>query len=157
MDQPLRSRCLALALVCTLTAVGGSSIIQDEEPQIHGDRDRLLEVFLNLLSNAIKFNTQNGSVQISARPGKSGYAVVTIRDSGVGIPPESLGRIFDRHYRVDRPAGESPEGSGLGLTIVRDILRLHGCTIHVDSEEGRGAAFTFAEARWGSCLRRRGP
>ncbi len=117
--------------------------MQEAETEIHGDRDKLLEVFLNLLSNAIKFNRRQGTIEISCRPGPADYAAVTVRDSGVGVPPESLGRIFERHYRVERAAGEGAEGSGLGLAIVRDILRLHGCTIHVDSEEGRGAAFTF--------------
>jgi len=117
--------------------------MDDEDAQVHGDRDRLLEVFLNLLSNAVKFNRRNGSVRISTRAGASGYADVTVRDSGVGIPPESVGRVFDRHYRVKQEGVAAAAGSGLGLAIVRDILRLHGCTIQVASEEGSGAAFNF--------------
>lgn len=120
-----------------------SIAMQEDESQIHGDRDKLLEVFLNLLSNAIKFNRHRGKIHVISRAGQSSYAAVTVRDTGVGIPQEALGRIFDRHFRVERPAGEAAAGSGLGLAIVRDILRLHGCTIQVDSEEGRGAAFTF--------------
>jgi PAS domain S-box-containing protein len=117
--------------------------MQDEDVQIHGDRDRLLEVFLNLLSNAVKFNRPKGAVRITTRAGSSGYSAVTVRDTGVGIPPESVGRIFDRHYRVQQEGAAAADGSGLGLAIVRDILRLHGCTIEVESEEGSGAAFTF--------------
>jgi PAS domain S-box-containing protein len=117
--------------------------MQEDETQIHGDRDRILEVLVNLLSNAIKFNRQRGKIHVISRAGQSGYAAVTVRDTGIGIPKEALGRIFERHFRVERAPGESAEGSGLGLAIVRDILRMHGCTIHVDSEDGRGAAFTF--------------
>jgi signal transduction histidine kinase len=117
--------------------------MEDEGTRIHGDRDRLLEVLLNLLSNAVKFNRRAGAIGIRSKPGQSGYAAVTVRDTGIGIPQEFVGRIFDRHFRVERSGDERTEGSGLGLSIVRDILRLHGCTIHVDSEEGRGTAFTF--------------
>ena len=65
-----------------------------------------------------------------------------IRDTGVGIPGDALGRIFDRHFQAQDLESRS-EGSGIGLAIVRDILRLHGCTIHVESEQGNGAEFTF--------------
>ncbi len=112
--------------------------------EIEGDRDKILQVVINLLSNAIKFNRQGGRIQISAERGSPGYARVTVRDSGVGIPQEALGRVFDRHFRVRQgDAAENREGSGIGLSIVRDVLRLHGCTIHVESESGRGASFVF--------------
>ena len=117
--------------------------MEDEETRIQGDRNRLLEVFLNLLSNAVKFNRPQGTIHVRAKAGQSGYAAVTVRDNGIGIPEESIGRIFDRHFRVESDGTERTEGSGIGLSIVRDILRLHGCTIHVDSEEGRGTGFTF--------------
>ncbi len=68
---------------------------------------------------------------------------ISVRDRGVGIPEEDLGRIFERHYQVQRPSTKQPPGSGIGLAIVRDILRLHGCTIDVRSEEGRGTEFSF--------------
>lgn len=119
-----------------------SVAIQGQDLSLYADRDKILQVFLNLLSNAIKYNHQEGRIGIAAAPGKPGYATVRVSDSGVGIPREELGRIFDRNYQVRR-GGEKPEGSGIGLSIVRDILRLHGCTIHAESEEGRGAQFVF--------------
>ena len=116
--------------------------IEDGTMAIRADRDKILQVFLNLLSNAVKFSKEGGRVELAAAAGPSGYASVSLRDEGVGIPQEALGRIFERHYRVDRPAGDA-EGSGIGLTIVRDILRLHGCTIQAQSRLGRGTEFTF--------------
>jgi len=108
------------------------------------DRDQIVQVFLNLLSNGVKFSHTSGQITITVGPGGPERARVTVRDEGVGIPPEAVGRIFERHFQA-RPAGgaEQPAGSGIGLAIVRDILRLHGCTIEVASEEGRGTTFTF--------------
>jgi len=110
---------------------------------VEADRDKILQVFLNLLSNAIKFSHRGGLVEISAAPGRPGYVAVRVRDTGVGIPEEAVGRIFDRHFQVTRPGEEKPEGSGLGLAIVRDILRVHGCAIEARSEEGRGTELSF--------------
>jgi PAS domain S-box-containing protein len=110
---------------------------------IHADRDKIQQVFINLLSNAIKFNKPGGSVSIAAREGKPGFAAVVVEDTGVGIPADALGHVFERHYQVSQDPAHSPRGSGIGLAIVQDILRSHGCVIGVDSEEGRGARFNF--------------
>jgi PAS domain S-box-containing protein len=110
---------------------------------IHADRDKTQQVFINLLSNAIKFNKEGGSITITAKPGSPGFAAVVMEDTGVGIPPAEQERIFDRDYQVKRDGMESPQGSGIGLAIVRDILRSHGCLISVESEEGKGARFRF--------------
>ena len=119
-----------------------STMVPDDGLEIQADRDKVLQVLLNLLSNAVKFNKQGGLIDVSALPGRSGYATVRISDTGIGIPGDALGRIFDRHFQAQDLEGKG-EGSGIGLAIVRDILRLHGCTIHVESEQGNGAEFTF--------------
>jgi len=106
---------------------------------VHGDRDRILQVLLNVLANAVKFNVRGGRVEVRATRQSAGFAAVEVQDTGVGIPAEALGRIFDRHYRVEGAAS----GRGLGLAIARDVLRLHGCRIDVASEPGRGTRFTF--------------
>ncbi|MHC4991167.1 MAG: sensor histidine kinase [Planctomycetota bacterium] len=110
---------------------------------LHADRDKIQQVFINLLSNAIKFNHDGGTVSIHVKGGPPGYVMVYVEDSGRGIPTEEQSRIFDRNYQVLRDASSTPEGSGIGLAIVRDILRLHGCRIGVESEEGRGTRFHF--------------
>jgi PAS domain S-box-containing protein len=116
--------------------------MEDDALRVAADRDKLLQVLLNLLSNAVKFNRQGGRIAVSVRAGRAGYATVEVRDTGIGIAREEQGRIFERHFRSGE-AGGRESGSGLGLAIVRDLLRLHGCTIDVESEEGRGATFTF--------------
>jgi len=108
---------------------------------VRADRDQILQVIVNLLSNAVKFNRDRGAIEIAARRGKPGFVVVQVRDTGVGIAKEDLERIFDRFYRVAEPKAE---GTGIGLAIVRNILRLHGCGIQASSTPGEGTTFTFS-------------
>ena len=109
---------------------------------VKGDRDKIYEVFLNLISNGIKFNRAGGSVSVRVGRGKPGYANVEIADTGVGIPEDALHRIFDRFYRVGEET-QPDSGSGIGLAIVRDTLRLHGCTIRAESRVDQGSVFHF--------------
>lgn len=116
-----------------------------EEPGlvVQGDRNKLHQVFLNLLSNAVKYNREGGEVEISVRRGRPGFVLVQVRDTGVGIPEQELDRIFERGYRASAPAAEGREGAGLGLFIVKQLLRLHGCTIQASSRLGEGSVFSF--------------
>jgi PAS domain S-box-containing protein len=108
-----------------------------------GDRVKLGQVFTNLLTNAVKFNREGGSIAISARRATGGFLDVEVTDSGIGIPPEEHERIFERFYQVDSGSRRRYEGTGIGLSIVRDILRLHGCSIRVSSVPGAGSTFAF--------------
>lgn len=110
---------------------------------VKADRDKIAQVFLNLLSNAVKYNRDGGAVEIDVRKGKKGYLIVDVRDTGVGMPRESLERIFERFYREEEGAKGGTAGTGIGLAIVRDILRMHGCIIKADSKLGEGSVFTF--------------
>jgi signal transduction histidine kinase len=101
--------------------------------EVHADREKILRVFINLFSNAIKFNKQGGSVEVRVRPGESGYLTAEIEDTGVGIAAGEIGRIFERRFRAGG-AAEEAKGHGLGLAIVREILRQHGCSIEARSE-----------------------
>jgi PAS domain S-box-containing protein len=116
--------------------------IDDGALRIRADRDKILQVFLNVLGNAVKFNKDRGSIDVAVRRGKPGFAVVQVADTGVGIPKEDLEKVFDRFYRAGE-AGARNEGSGIGLSIVRNILRLHGCVIQASSEPGEGTVLSF--------------
>lgn len=108
---------------------------------IQADEARLEQVITNLLSNALKFTTQ-GSVTIDACD--LGTEVhVTVSDTGIGIPPDQLERIFDRFYQVDGTPTRSYRGAGLGLTICKHIVEYHGGRIWAESVEGQGSAFHF--------------
>ncbi|MBP2337585.1 PAS domain S-box-containing protein [Saccharothrix coeruleofusca] len=108
---------------------------------VHVDRGMWEGVVLNLLSNALKF-TFEGSIGVSTRA-EDGQAVVTVEDTGIGVPPKELPRLFERFHRVENARGRSDEGSGIGLALVRELVELHGGTITVDSQEGRGTRFTI--------------
>ncbi len=106
-------------------------------PQVDADSTRLQRVFVNLISNALK-HTKDGTVLIKAEAGEK-TVTVTVKDTGSGISPEDLPHIWERYYK----GKHSETGTGLGLFIVRFIVESHGGTINVESEQGKGTAFTF--------------
>jgi hypothetical protein len=111
---------------------------------VKADREKISQVFLNLLSNAIKYNREGGQVEVDVRKGKRGYLIVDVRDTGVGIPKDSLERIFER-YRAAGRLGQPAPGSG-SARVVRDILRMQ--THHQGRQPaGRGAS-SPSRSRW---------
>jgi PAS domain S-box-containing protein len=113
-----------------------------EGPTIEADRDKIQQVLINLLSNAVKFNKQGGAIEVTVRPENAEQARIEVEDTGIGIAPEDLPRIFDRHYRAaGKPDDE--DGQGLGLAIVQEILSRHGCSIEAHSEPGRWTRISF--------------
>ena len=106
---------------------------------VKGDREGLTEVFTNIVENAIKYNRPSGEVNIGVNE-YMGQAVVTVEDTGMGIPAGEMDKIFDRFYRVDASRGLTV-GSGLGLSIVRTIVEAHGGKVEVKSEVGKGSTF----------------
>jgi signal transduction histidine kinase len=106
------------------------------------DKDRLTQVLVNLVGNAILYTDAGGRVDIRARPVESAV-VVEVADTGIGIPKEDLGKIFDRFYRGESERVQQCQGTGLGLAIVKSFVEMHGGRIWVESEPGRGSTFTF--------------
>ncbi|HEY8425013.1 MAG TPA: ATP-binding protein [Limnochordales bacterium] len=112
-------------------------------PPVLADEDMLRQVFINLLDNAVKY-TPSGRITVRAMAEPREPMVrVEVSDTGIGIPRQHLGRIFERFYRVDRARSRELGGTGLGLSIVRHIIELHGGRIEVDSEVGAGTTFRF--------------
>jgi two-component system phosphate regulon sensor histidine kinase PhoR len=111
-------------------------------PPVLGDPGRLEQVLVNLLDNAVKYTPGNGSVTIFAA--ESGDMVqISVSDTGAGIPPKDLPRIFERFYRVDAARSREVEGTGLGLAIVKHIVQLHGGAVSAESTPGKGSTFSF--------------
>lgn len=106
------------------------------------DRDKLSRVLINLLDNAAKYNREGGEIRVSAAVFAGGVKV-SVEDTGPGIAPEHLGRIFERFYRVDKARSRELGGTGLGLAIVKHLVELHGGSVGVESAEGRGSVFWF--------------
>jgi signal transduction histidine kinase/DNA-binding response OmpR family regulator len=117
--------------------------LPDEPVRLVGDLTRLVQVFSNLLHNAVKYTDPGGSIRLTAR--REGDEVVCrVRDSGIGIAPEMLSRVFDLFVQNDRALDRSQGGLGIGLTIVRTLVEMHGGTITAESGgHGRGAEFVL--------------
>ncbi len=112
---------------------------QKENLAIRGNRDQFKQLILNLLDNALKY-TEEGTVTLALEKNE-GYALITIKDTGVGIPKKHLERIFERFYRVDKSRDRVMGGTGLGLAIVKHIVLSLGGTITVESELNKGTIF----------------
>lgn len=111
-----------------------------DEP-VYVDRTLWEKVVLNLLSNALKF-TFEGAVRVAVRRSGS-HAVVTVADTGTGVPEAEMPRLFERFHRIENARSRSNEGSGIGLALVRELVGLHGGTIDAESTEGKGTTFTI--------------
>ncbi len=115
---------------------------------VTADRGRLLQVLLNLLSNAIKFTTDGGRVTLSARLGDGGRHVrVAVSDTGIGIAPHDQAKLFQEFVQLDATPSRRYEGTGLGLALSKRLVELHGGTIGVESELGKGSTFWFTLPR----------
>jgi len=110
--------------------------------QIQGDERKIRQVVLNLLSNAIKFTPEGGRIDVAAVP-KDGSVEISVSDTGIGIAPEDQEKVFEEFRQVGT-AAKKVEGTGLGLTLCRKFVELHGGRICVKSELGQGSTFTFA-------------
>lgn len=113
-----------------------------ERLQFHMDQGKIQQCLINLVSNAIKYTPENGKIKISVFR-ETTDACVTIADTGIGIPEKDLSHIFDRFYRVDRARARTTGGSGLGLSIAKQIVTLHGGDIQVSSVINAGSTFTI--------------
>ncbi len=109
---------------------------------VYVDRDMWEKVVLNLISNAFKF-TFEGEIAVKLEPSAGGSAAkLTVRDTGAGIPLEEMPRLFERFHRVEGARGRTHEGTGIGLALVQELVKLHGGSIFVESELGQGSTFT---------------
>jgi signal transduction histidine kinase len=114
-----------------------------EQPRTQGDSLQLQQVLRNLVGNAIKYTPAGGSINLVV-DAKNDEAVISVKDTGYGIPADDLPFIFDRFYRVRNDDVKDIEGNGLGLAIVKSIIERHGGQISVESKPGKGSCFTFS-------------
>ncbi len=113
----------------------------EEGLTVRATRDDLYQILFNLMENAVKYNLPGGEITLTGK-GEEAWAVLTVEDTGVGIPEEDIDRIFDRFYRVDKARSRAAGGTGLGLSIVRDTARRHGGDVTAHRREGKGTCFT---------------
>ncbi len=139
--------------------------VEAETPVSYFDKDKVEKILCNLLSNALKFTGAGGKVTVSlgrvseaavpadgAAPGGAAeYVRIAVQDTGKGIAEDQLTKIFDRFYQVDGSATREQEGSGIGLSLVKELVSLHRGTLHVESRPGEGACFTVHLPLFLSC------
>lgn len=109
---------------------------------VEADKDLIHQVIYNLVDNAVKFTPEHGCISVSAIADNS-RIIIAIRNSGEGIPPDEIGRVFERFYKVDKSRSIDAKGAGLGLYIVKSIVEMHGGQIAVKSEVGKYTEFAF--------------
>ena len=130
--------------VTNLTESKGLNIIFDtnvEEKNIACDTEKIERIVLNLISNAIKFSDIGDEIVVEVKD-KNEFVEISVRDNGIGIEEKNLDMIFDRFKQVDKSLSRNTEGTGIGLSLVKSIVELHGGTIYVESEYGIGSKFT---------------
>jgi len=140
LRDPVRDSVRALEPAAAAKGLGFEAVIPTEPLAVRGDREALRQVADNLLDNAVKYTLAGGRVRVVLRR-EVDEAVLEVTDTGPGIAPEHLGRIFERFYRVDKARSRELGGTGLGLSIVRHVALAHGGQAAVESTVGQGSTF----------------
>ena len=147
--EPLDPRALVEAVLHQLESLAEASAVTlvnrvgYDLPEVDCDGQRVEQVLTNLLSNALKFTPPEGTVTITATQQES-FVVFTVADTGCGIPSEAQAHIFDKFIQLHPNRDDRTKGTGLGLAIVRHLVELHGGTVGVESEIGKGSQFHFS-------------
>ena len=141
----------SLSSIAAQAASRGITVHKEcENFTIRADLRQMQELFNNLLTNAVKYNNEGGEIWVQVKHWGADM-ILTVRDTGVGIPAESRSRIFERFYRVDKGRSRKQGGTGLGLSIVKHIVNFYHGSVKVESEVGKGSTFTvklqIAEAK----------
>lgn len=143
--QPIDLSRLLESVVSSYDATSANHRVTLSTPEsatIEADQDKLLQLVHNLVGNAIKYSPDGGTIDVSVTD-EDGTLVLSVKDSGIGIPEEALPYIFDEYYRVDSDAHRPIKGTGLGLRICKRIAEAHGWGIHADSVYGEGTTFAI--------------
>ena len=128
---------------CTSRRITFNLLFADPQSYVYADMGKIQQVLYNLIDNAIKFSNPDSVITVETTP-RHGKIFVSVRDAGIGIPRDSLKKIWERFYKTDLSRGKDKKGTGLGLSIVREIIQLHGENINVISTEGVGTEFVFS-------------
>ena len=112
------------------------------ELNVYLDHEKIEKVMHNILSNAFKFTKENGEVILYLKVDDNQNAVISVKDTGIGIPDSQLNKVFDRFYQVDSSQTRGYEGSGIGMALAKELVELHNGTISVESKDGKGSTFT---------------
>jgi signal transduction histidine kinase len=118
------------------------TLVKENLPKVMANQRQLEHVMRNLMSNAIKFNKKGGQIKVQARR-KVNFIELCVADTGVGIERDNLSNVFDKFFQVNTSTDRAHGGTGLGLSVAKEIIEAHGGKIRVESEPGKGSRFYF--------------
>ena len=142
INQMIRTTALTFEGVCHKKKISFDLILSGESLYVDADFGKIQQVLYNLIDNAIKFSHNESSIKIETTE-KNEKVFISVKDTGIGIPKDSLNKIWERFYKTDLSRGKDKKGTGLGLAIVKEIINAHGENINVISTEGVGTEFIF--------------
>ncbi len=143
LNSVIRSTAASFEGTCQQKHIGIELLLTGDRMPVLADKSKIEQVLYNLLDNAIKFSHPDSAIRIETNE-KHGKVFVSVKDSGIGIPKDSLRLIFDRFYKTDLSRGKDKKGTGLGLSITKEIIQAHNENINVISTEGVGSEFIFS-------------
>lgn len=142
INDVIRTTAAAFEGICTSRRIAIHLVIPSPTLYVSADMEKIQQVLYNLIDNAVKFSNNDSTITVETSE-KYRKVFVSVKDTGVGIPKESLSRIWERFYKIDASRGKDRKGTGLGLSIVKEIITAHGQNINVISTEGVGTEFIF--------------
>lgn len=145
INQMIKNTVATFEGVCNRKKISFTLIFSEKEQYVMADVGKIQQVLYNLIDNAVKFSNHNSSIQIHVAE-QNGKVFVSVKDFGIGIPKDSVSKVFDRFYKTDLSRGKDKTGTGLGLSIAKEIIQAHNENIDVISTEGVGTEFIFSLA-----------
>ncbi|MBO4374201.1 MAG: HAMP domain-containing protein [Lachnospiraceae bacterium] len=142
INSMIKHTCETFEVQCDRKKIAFELILSGHELFVNADADKIQQVLYNLIDNAIKFSHTNSIIKIETTE-KNDKAFISVKDSGIGIPKDSIKLVFDRFYKTDLSRGKDKKGTGLGLAITKEIIQAHNQNINVISTEGVGSEFIF--------------
>ncbi len=143
INATIKEVCASNENICSGKNISFELIFEDETELVYADHGKIQQVLYNLVDNAIKFSDPGSTIYISTKA-RQRKIFVSVRDTGCGIPKDSIKKIWERFYKTDSSRGKDRSGTGLGLSIVKEIIQAHGENIDVVSTEKVGSEFTFS-------------
>lgn len=142
INRMIKTTILTFEGTCSAKGLSFDLVLTGQELFVHADMSKIQQVLYNLIDNATKFSHNDSAIKIETSI-KNEKVLISVKDSGIGIPADSLKKIWDRFYKTDLSRGKDKRGTGLGLSIVKEIIQAHGEHINVISTEGVGTEFIF--------------
>jgi len=142
INQVIKQTAASFEGTCRTKRITLNLTFSDHEALVHADMSKIQQVLYNLIDNAIKFSHHDSRIDVSTYE-RGTKIFVSVKDYGVGIPKDSIKKIWDRFYKLDTSRGKDKKGTGLGLSIVKEAINMHGENINVISTEGVGTEFIF--------------